>query len=293
MAYCTTLGTGNTGEVCRKTKGFFKTIYFSDSSTRPEIADDDTAKLEATWDALFKGAAGSRVYPIKFEEVEIGEDENIYYDGPTTSVYIQRKAGKDIFKLYNPADWDKFNLLLGSTEVEREMYIVKVTNQNSLRGMRDSGRVKFLFEKVKVTKTFQKGTIEQPEMLPFVIESLEPELWKESATIDASFSAADATGLLDVQLELNATTPTTTVITVDVTDKAFGTSEILDLVTADFLVKDAGGTPIVVTAVHTGGGTYTLTGTFATGTTCTATLNTPAIMDKKYEAYNILDCPIP
>ncbi|MCP4665188.1 MAG: hypothetical protein GY849_02385 [Deltaproteobacteria bacterium] len=292
MAYCTTAGTGNTAETCRQSKGFFTTIYFSDSSTRPEIADEATAKLEATWTALTKSAAGGRIYPVQFKEFEPVEDEAVYYDGQINSVYIRTKAGKDVFKFYSPTDWDKFNLILGSNEVERDMYIVRVTDKNVLRGKWDSTRVKFQFEKAKITKTFQKATVDQPEMLVLSIESLEPEEWTSAATIDASFSAASLPGLLDVKLELNGTA-STTVITVDVSDKGTGTVDITDLVTADFLVKDAGGSPLVVTAVHTGSGTYTLTGTFTTSTTCTVTLNTPAIMDKLYEAYNILDAPIP
>ena len=292
MAYCETGTTGNSAELCRTTKGFFTTIYFSDSSTRPEIADEATAKLEATWDALTKGASGSRIYPVKFKEFEPVEDEAVYYDGQINSVYIRTKAGKDVFKIYSPTDWDKFNLILGSTEVERDMYIVRVTDKNVLRGKWDSTRIKFQFEQVKVTKTFQKATVDQPEMLILSIESLEPEEWTSAATIDASFSAAILPGLLDVKLELNGTA-STTVITVDVSDQGTGTVDITDLVTADFLVKSAAGATLVVVAAHTGSGTYTLTGTFDTGTTCTATLNTPTITDKLYEAYNILDCPIP
>ena len=291
MATCTPTTIGNTAVTCRTGKGYDITILFSAATTRPEIADAATVKLEATWDALIKGASESRVFPIKFSEFAINENEEQFYDGPINSVHLNTKAGKDEFMIYDPSDWDKFNLLLDSNTVERSMYIATVTNKNNIGGLWASDRIKFEFEYVKVTKTLKKKTVDAPEMLVISIESLEPSRWTDSATIPASFSAVSLEGLLDVSLDL--TSATTTVITVVATDTSTGLVPITDLLTADFLVKDASGSALSITAAHTGLGTYTLTGTFTTSTTCTSTLNTPAIMDKLYEAYNILDCPIP
>ena len=283
---------GNTGVGCRQYQGSEITLLFSDSSTRPEIATVATAKLEATYDALIKAARGSRLYPIKFKDFTPGENEDIYFEGQREKVFLRTKAGVDEYTLFNPTDWDKYNLLLVGDQTEAEMWILSVTDRGFIKGIYDATRVKVQFEKVKVTKTFVKGSIEAAPMLKFSIESLEPEKWNDSVSLEAGFDAYDLEGLLDLDIKIGAVA-STTVINVNVFDKASGTVAITNLVTADFLVKDASGTPLVVVAAHVGSGVYTLTGTFPTGTTCTTTLNTPAVMDKLFEAYNVLDCPIP
>ena len=291
MAYCEK-NNGNTAVVCRKNQGSNITILFSDSSTRPSIADVATAKLAATYDALIKAAKGSRVYPIKFKEFTPGENEKIEYTGQRENVFLRTKAGVDTYMIYDPADWDKYNLLFVGDNIEQEMYILAVSDKNYVNGIYDSTRTLVQFEYVKVTKEFVKGSTEAPPMLKFSIESLEPDRWVDSVSLLASFEAYNLAGLLDLDLQLGDTA-STTVLTVDVFDKASGIVPIADLVTADFLVANAAGTPLVITAAYVSGGRYTLTGTFPTETICTATLNTPTIMKKLYEAYNILDNPIP
>ena len=299
MAYCKQQ-IGNSASLCRKFKGVPVAVYFSDSSAAPEIATVATAKLEATYSALKQGAIGSRIYPIKFKEYEAGEDEQIKFEGQRESIHLRTKAGVDMFKLYNPEDWDKVNLILKNGTISQTMFALFVTDKNFINGIYDATRTKVVFEEVKVTKTRQKATIDAPEMMTFEIESLEPENWVNAVSVEADFDASDLEGLLDLYLTENVdASPSTTVLTVDVTDKATSTGtlkgavNITDLVTADFLVEDASETSLVVTAAHVGMGIYTLTGTFPTGTTCTVTLNTPTVMGKDYEAINVLDQIIP
>jgi len=282
----------NTGFLCRTPKGSPKNLKFSSARTAIALT---SVKLEATWDALYKADEATRVYPMEIDVFEPGSYEQGTEELNFKTIPTSIKHTPDTYKIANPDDYDYRNLLFPAGTTYRELYIAVTTDKNYTKGLISSDGLNFEFVKVGVTKLPEKGGIDASDKLLFTIQELEPERFDEMLSVPMGFISSEDAGLKDLTLSLVSASITEIVVQVFPTGDVFKTTPITDLVLADFLIKAAAGTTITPTLVAYDSTTeaYTLTGTYITAETSTTTLETPATMDKLYDASNVLDCPVP